>query len=114
MVRRICVLAVVVIAASALATVPTMAQDAEASDGPATTVRIQARKVESGKVEFGLQLDGDGEWLPRAPLFPYRTADVGQWLFASPYIMSDGTSVRIQVRLLANGRLEFGLQLDGD
>ena len=114
MIRRICALAVVVVAASALSAVPAMAQDAEASDAPASTVRIQARKVESGKVEFGLQLNGDGEWLPRARLFPYRTANASQWLFASPYTMSDGTTVRIQARLLSNGNLEFGLQLNGD
>ena len=114
MIRHFCTLAVVVIAASTLAAVPAMAQEAEASDAPATAVRIQARKVESGKVEFGLQLDGDREWLPRARLFPYRTANVGQWLFASPYTMSDDTRVRIQARLLANGKLEFGLQVDGD
>ena len=114
MICRIGALAVVVIAASVLTASPAVAQDAEASDAPATTVRIKARKVETGKVEFGLQLDGEGEWLPRARLFPYPTANVGQWLFASPYAMSDGTSVRIQARLLADGRLEFGLQVDGD
>ena len=114
MIRRICAFAVVAIAASALAAVPAMAQEDESSDAPANTVRIQIRKVESGKVEFGLQLDDDREWLPRARLFPYPTANVGQWLFASPYTTSDGTTVRIQARLLANGTLEFGLQLNGD
>ncbi len=114
MIRRIGALAAVVIAASALVAPPAVAQDADASDAPATTVRIQARKVESGKVEFGLQLDGDSEWLPRARLFPYPTAEVGRWLFSSPYTMSDGTTVRIQARLLANGKLEFGLQLNGE
>ena len=114
MIRRIGALAVVVVAASALVASPAVAQDVEVSDAPASTVRIQARKVESGKVEFGLQLEGDRQWLPRARLFPYPTADVGQWLFASPYTMSDGTTVRIQARLLANGKLEFGLQLNGE
>ena len=114
MVRRIGALAAVVIAASALVTSPAVAQDAEASDTPATTVRIKARKVETGRVEFGLELDGDREWLPRARFFPYPTADVGRWLFASPYTMNDGTIVRIQARLLTNGRLEFGLQVNGD
>lgn len=114
MIRRIGVLVAVVIAAGALIAPPAVAQDAEASDAPATTVRIKARKVETGRVEFGLELDGDREWLPRARFFPYRTAEVGHWLFASPYTMSDGTSVRIQARLLANGRVEFGLQVDGD
>lgn len=114
MIRRIGALAAVVIAASVLVASPAVAQDAESSGDPATTVRIQARKVESGKVEFGLELDGDSEWLPRVRLFPYATANVGQWLFASPYTMRDGTSVRIQARLLVDGRLEFGLQVDGD
>ena len=114
MIRRIAALSVLAIAAGALIAPPAVAQDAEASDALATSVRIQARKVESGKVEFGLQLDGDREWLPRVRLFPYPTANVGQWLFASPYAMRDGTSVRIQARLLVDGRLEFGLQVDGD
>ena len=56
-----------------------------------TKVRIQARLVESGKVEFGLQLDGDRVWLPRARLFPYSTADVGRWLLSSPYTPGAGT-----------------------
>lgn len=114
MIRRIGVLAALIVLAGVLAASPSAGQDIERSEGPATTVRIQARKVESGKVEFGLQLDSEGEWLPRARLFPYATANVGQWLFASPYSMSDGTVVRIQARLLANGKIEFGLQLDGD
>lgn len=114
MIRRFGALAAVVIAASVLVASPAVAQDAESSDTPATSVRIQARKVESGKVEFGLELDGDSEWLPRVRLFPYSSANVGQWLFASPYTMRDGTSVRIQARLLVDGRLEFGLRVDGD
>ena len=114
MIRWIGALAAVVIATSALVTSPAVAQDAEEPDTPATGVRIKARKVETGRVEFGLELDGDREWLPRARFFPYRTATVGHWLFASPYTMSDGTVVRIQARLLADGRVEFGLQVDGD
>ena len=114
MVRRLGVLAVVLVAATVLAAVPAAAQDAAWSDAAASTVRIQARLLESGKVEFGLQLDGDRTWLPRARLFPYRTAEVGTWLFASPYTLSDGTTVRIQARLLESGKVEFGLQFDGD
>ena len=54
----------------------------------ASSVRIQARLVESGKVEFGLQFDGDEVWLPQARLFPYATATVGRWLYASPYTVA--------------------------
>ena len=114
MIRRFGVLSVVVIAASAVVGSPAVAQDAKAADAPASTVRIQARKVESGKVEFGLRVDGGHQWLPRARLLPYNTAQVGRWLFSSPYAMSDGTTVRIQAQLLADGKLEFGLQLNGE
>ena len=68
-----------------LAAAPVAAQDGGGSGAAASTVRIQARLLESGKVEFGLQLDGEREWLPQARLFPYATAAVGRWLFASPY-----------------------------
>ena len=53
-----------------------------------TDVRITARLLENGKVEFGLQQrtgDGWGETiLPRVNKFPYATADVDRWLFSSP------------------------------
>ena len=53
-----------------------------------TEVRITARLLENGKVEFGLQQrtgDGWGETiLPRVNKFPYATADVDRWLFSSP------------------------------
>ena len=52
-------------------------------------VRITARLLESGKVEFGLQERTDGgEWgeilLPTKNKFPYATADVDRWLRSSP------------------------------
>ena len=114
MVRRLGGLVVVVIAASVLAAAPAAGQETDTSGAGASAVRIQARLVASGKVEFGLQLDGDRTWLPRARLFPYATAEVGRWLFASPYTLGDGTVARIEARLVASGKVEFGLQLDGD
>ena len=110
---------VIIVAATGFSAVlltatPAAAQDGEESGSAASTVRIQARLVESGKVEFGLQLDGDRVWLPQARLFPYSTAEVGRWLFSSPYTLSDSTVVRIQARLVESGKVEFGLQLDGD
>ena len=114
MVRRLGVLIVVVMVAGVLAAGAVSAQDSAVVDGAASTVRIQARLLDSGKVEFGLQLDGDRVWLPQARLFPYPTAEVGRWLFASPYTLSDGTTVRIQARLVDSGKVEFGLQLDGE
>ena len=114
MIRRLGVVVIAAVVAGVLAAAPVAAQDGEGSGAAASTVRIQARLVESGKVEFGLQLDGDREWLPQARLFPYATAAVGNWLFASPYTLSDATVVRIQARRVASGKVEFGLQLDGD
>ena len=85
MVRRLGVVVIAAVVAGVLAMAPLAAQDGEGSSAAASTVRIQARLLESGKVEFGLQLDGERQWLPQARLFPYATAEVGSWLFASPY-----------------------------
>ena len=56
-------------------------------------VRITARLLESGKVEFGLQERTDGgEWgeilLPTKNKFPYATADVDRWLRSSPVVLT--------------------------
>ena len=83
------------------------------SDNPdaASSVRIAARKLDNGNIEFGLQVAGDDLWLPRARFFSYATVEVGRWLRASPYGMSDGNDVRIRARKLANGKVEFALQV---
>ena len=50
-------------------------------------VRITARLLENGKVEFGLQQQEGGGWgetiLPRVNKFPYATATVDRWLYSS-------------------------------
>ena len=56
-------------------------------------VRITARLLEDGKVEFGLQERTDGgEWsetlLPRVNKFPYATATVDRWLYSSPVALT--------------------------
>ena len=91
---------------------------------PATSddVRIVARKLTNGKIEFGLQQRDDDGWgarqLPRARLFP-TDAQVERWLQSSPLTLSVAASagdfadiheVRIVARKLTNGKVEFGLQ----
>ena len=60
------------------------------SDG--NEVRIRARKLVSGKVEFALQVGEGRQWLPPQRLFPYSTATVGRWLYASWYTIGDQTT----------------------
>ncbi|MCY3661248.1 MAG: fibronectin type III domain-containing protein [bacterium] len=74
------------------------------------SVRIQARLLGSGSVEFGLELDGEREWLPRLRFFPYDSALEDRWLYSSPYELSHGRTIRIQARLVASGKVEFGLE----
>ena len=55
-------------------------------------MRIVARKLESGRVEFGLQQrQSDNTWgdrrLPRVRFFP-TTATVGNWLASSPLTLT--------------------------
>ena len=64
-------------------------EDTVESDAPTAApaeVRIEARKLPDGRVEFRLDIDGD-KWLPRARLFPYDTAPTGRWLRSSPYVL---------------------------
>ncbi|MCY3806422.1 MAG: hypothetical protein OXG91_08020 [bacterium] len=86
-------------------------------------VRIVARLLDNGKIEFGLQqVQHDGEWsdrvFPRARLFPPMTA-AGRWLVSSEITLSaaegandfaEDLAVRIVARKQENGRVEFGLQ----
>ena len=88
---------------------PAAAQAADGSD----VVRIVARKLASGRIEFGLQQrQADESWgdrrLPRVRFFP-TTAGVGRWLASSALSLPAG-EVRIVARKLASGRVEFGLQ----
>ena len=76
-------------------------------------VRIVARKLDDGRVEFALQQrQTDSTWgdrqRPRARFFP-TTARVGRWLASSPLESAAG-EVRIVARRLGDGRVEFALQ----
>lgn len=71
---------------------PTVALNANEPD---VTVRIVARKLADGRIEFGLrqeQADGTygSEILPRARYFP-ANAEVGRWLRSSPLDLVDPT-----------------------
>ena len=86
-------------------------------------VRIVARKLANGKIEFGLQQRQDdaswgGRLLPSERLFP-ADAEFGDWLASSPLTVSVGESadalaedveLRIVARLASAGRVEFRLQ----
>ena len=90
---------------------PVAAQDIPTGDD--AEVRIVARRLESGRIEFGLQQrQADDSWgsrhLPRVRFFP-TTATVGRWLASSSIDLSVG-EVRIVARRLESGRIEFGLQ----
>ena len=76
-------------------------------------VRIVARKLDSGRIEFGLQQrQTDDTWgdrqLPRVRFFP-TTAQVDRWLASSALELTVG-EVRIVALKLDSGRIEFGLQ----
>ena len=78
---RACVAAagVVAVLAGAVVTAPVAGQEATSGDGE---VRIVARKLESGRIEFGLQQrSADDTWgdrrLPRVRFFP-TTAGIGR------------------------------------
>lgn len=107
-----------------------------AATGGEAEVRITARQLEDGRVEFALQQRADGRWgervLPRSRYFP-ADATVNRWLNSTPLTVSvagaddlaegpqtsndgEGVEVRITARRLGDGRVEFALQqrMDGE
>ena len=108
----ICLLSSVVAVLGSSAAVD--AQSASDSAAAVSSVRIAARKLDNGNLEFGLQLAVDTHWQPRARFFSYATVGVGRWLRSSPYGMSDGNDVRVRARKLANGKVEFAMQVGAD
>ena len=102
--------ALLAVLGGAVASTAAVAQEGSAS----TAVRIVARKLDSGRVEFGLQQRqpartwGDRQ-LPRVRFFP-TTATVGRWLASSTALDLPAGEVRIVARKLDSGRIEFGLQ----
>ena len=101
--------------------------DAAAGESGTDTVRLVARLLANGKIEFGLQQwQHDSTWgarvFPRARLFPPATA-AGRWLVSSAITLSVAESadafaedvvVRIVARKGSDDRVEFGLQQSGD
>lgn len=96
------------------------------SDGAASTdpdVRIVARKLANGKIEFGLQQQAGSSWgdplLPTRRNFP-TTAPLDRWLQSSPLSLTvaaspDDFAETVEVRIVAKRRssdrkVEFGLQ----
>ncbi len=87
-------------------------------------VRIVARRLDDGRVEFGLQQRGSGgAWgqrmLPSRRFFPAGASE-GRWLASSALRVTAGgggsgmeVDVRIVARRLDDGRVEFGLQQRG-
>ena len=98
------------IAALLATTLVGFTEDAADAQESSNTVRIVARKLDDGRIEFGLQqrLAGNS-WsdrlLPSRRFFP-TTATVGRWLVSSPLTLG----ARIVARKLDDGRIEFGLQ----
>ena len=78
------------------------------NSSPVGDVRISARRLADGRVEFALQPRAGGGWgervLPSSRHFPANAA-AGRWFNSSPV-----GDVRISARRLADGRVEFALQ----
>ena len=82
-------------------------------------VRIVARRLSTGRIEFALQQRRtDGQWserlLPAQRFFP-TGAQVGRWLASAPVTAIDNATapdleVRIVARRISGGRIEFALQ----
>ena len=63
-------------------------------------VRINARRLDDGRIEFALQQRSDGSWseriLPRARKLPVDS-EVGRWLNSSPVAIDVGTESEVRL-----------------
>ena len=87
---------------------PADAGDANgALEGASVEGRIEARRLDDGRVEFAFRPEGEERILPRARFFP-ANARVDRWLVSSE-VAADGEVLgRITARLRDDGRIEFG------
>ncbi len=114
--RKILALTVATIVLTLLAVfTPTVAANAQSdnSGGTSQEVRIRARKLSNGKVEFALRVGGGDKTgstvlYPRTRHFPANAA-VGRWLVSSTLNLDVG-QVRIAARKLSDGRIEFAVE----
>ena len=102
---------------------PEPSDDDDAAVSADPDVRIAARKLSNGKIEFALQQQQENDsWgdplLPTRRFFP-TSARVDHWLQSTPLTImvaesagdfSEDVQVRIIARRLSDGRVEFGLQ----
>ena len=79
---------------------------ASAQSEDETTGRIVARRLASGRVEFGWQPPSGARVLPQSRYFP-ADAEIGKWLRSSPVEVGGVAIGRINARLLSDGRIEF-------
>ena len=82
------------------------------AEAGSVTVRVVARKVASGSVEFAVQHQTGDAWgeraLPSRRFFPADT-DVGRWLVSAPLEVGS-TELRVAARKVADGSVEFAVQ----
>jgi hypothetical protein len=69
--------------------------------------RIEARRLDSGRVEFAFRPEGEERILPDRRFFP-TNARTGRWLVSSDVASGGDILGQITARLLDDGRIEFG------
>ena len=80
--------------------------------GNTLSLRIVARLLDDGRVEFGVRDAAGVEILPDQRVFP-AAAIANRWLHSSVIDFGDGFSGRIIARRLSDGRTEFGFRVLG-
>ena len=104
--RRAIALAVLAAAIVAVAVALDLPSVAAQSDDEQTG-RIVARRLDDGRTEFGWQPAGAARVLPSLRYFP-TDAQIDRWLSSSSVEVKGEAIGRINARMLADGRIEFG------
>ena len=121
--RSAALAALTALAALAAILAADLTQPAAAQSEDETTGRIVARRLATGRVEFGWQPSAEGRdvgarVLPRHRYFPAPAdaeadAEIDKWLRSSPVEVGGVEIGRINARLRADGRIEFAFTPTG-
>ena len=83
-------------------------------DVPETVeIRIRARALPDGRIEFGVRIEGDAKPLTVDRRFMPATPRVNRPLLSSRMRLNEAVEGKVMARRLADGRTEFGFRVTG-
>lgn len=82
------------------------------ADDDSITIRIVARRISDGRIEFGARTSDGAVFRPDARYFPATGPNHDRWLRSGEIDFGDGFTGRVIARRVSDGRVEFGFRVE--